>query len=110
MGIIFLASHFFIYMEYMQEPVRGLVFYFLKSPITRCILMIHYSFLPFDSLAETEVMAVLSILVSQFKITIKGKPKLAAETFELGQKRIRSTRLGLTAWSFVDDGVDTSLT
>jgi len=62
------------------------------------------AFMPFSSgvrscigrkFAETEAIAVISILVSQFKITIKEEPKFAAETFEQKKTRILSARLGL---------------
>lgn len=53
-------------------------------------------FFAFDRFAETEAVAVLSILVSQFKITIKEELQFAAETFEQRKTRILSTRLGFT--------------
>ncbi|KAF8801162.1 cytochrome P450 [Phlegmacium glaucopus] len=46
--------------------------------------------------AETEAIAVISTLVSQFKITIKEEPQFVAETFEQRKTRILSGRLGLT--------------
>ncbi|KAF8801152.1 cytochrome P450 [Phlegmacium glaucopus] len=45
--------------------------------------------------AETEAIAVLSTLVSQFKINIKEEPQFAAETFEQRKTRILAERLGL---------------
>ena len=60
------------------------------------------NFSAFDRFAETEAIAVLSILVSQFKLTIKEEPQFAAETFEQRKTRILSTRLGLTTtWVFL---------
>ena len=58
--------------------------------------MIIYYYLLFVRFAETEAIAVLSILVSQFKMTIKEEPQFAAETFEQRKARILSVRLGLT--------------
>ena len=55
-----------------------------------------FFFLLCDRFAETEAVAVLSILVSQFKMTIKEEPQFVAETFEQRKKRILSARLGLT--------------
>ena len=54
-----------------------------------------------DRFAETEAVAVLSILVSQFKMTIKEEPQFVAETFEQREARVLSTRLLLTTtWVF----------
>jgi hypothetical protein len=50
----------------------------------------------FHRFAETEGIAVLAMLVSQYKITIKEEPKFAGETFEERKSRVLSTRLGLT--------------
>ncbi|KAF8811211.1 cytochrome P450 [Phlegmacium glaucopus] len=63
------------------------------------------AFLPFSSgaracigrkFAETEGIAALTMLVSQFKITIKEEPQFAAETFEQRKARLLSARAGLT--------------
>ena len=60
------------------------------------------SFFFFDNrFAETEAVAVLSIFVSQFKMTVKEEPQFAAETFEQRKARILSVSLGLTTtWVF----------
>ena len=59
------------------------------------------SFFAFDRFAETEAIAALSILVSQFKVTIKEEPQFAAETFEQRKARILSLRFSLTlTWVF----------
>ena len=49
-----------------------------------------------DRFAETEAVAVLSILVSQFKITVKEEPQFATETFEQRKTRVLTARVGLT--------------
>ncbi|KAF8811212.1 cytochrome P450 [Phlegmacium glaucopus] len=63
------------------------------------------AFLPFSSgaracigrkFAETEGTASLTMLISQFKITIKEEPQFAAETFEQRKTRVLSARPGLT--------------
>ena len=46
--------------------------------------------------AETEGVAALSILVSQYKITVKEEPQFAAETFEERKTRVLAARVGLT--------------
>ena len=46
--------------------------------------------------AETEGTAVLAMLVSQYKITIKEEPQFASETFEERKSRILSASQGLT--------------
>ena len=64
-----------------------------------CIQLKHlfYLFLlPLDRFFETEGIAVLTMLVSQYKITIKEEPQFAGETFEERKSRILSVRAGLT--------------
>ena len=39
---------------------------------------------------------MLTMLVSQYKITVKDEPQFAGETFEERKSRILSTRAGLT--------------
>jgi len=46
--------------------------------------------------AEIEAIAVISILVSQFKFAIKEEPQFAAETFEQRKARILSSRYVMT--------------
>jgi hypothetical protein len=46
--------------------------------------------------AETESTAVLTMLISQYKITIKEEPQFAGETFEERKSRILSAQQGLT--------------
>ena len=46
--------------------------------------------------AETESTAVLAMLVSQYKITIKEEPQFAGETFEERKSRVLSVGQGLT--------------
>ena len=59
------------------------------------ILLISF-FLWFDRFAETEGVAVLTMLVSQYKITIKEEPQFAGETFDERKSRVLSARAGLT--------------
>ena len=61
--------------------------FFLKSAI-KTTPMINYFFFRLLIDSPTGAIAVLSILVSQFKITIKEEPQFSAE---------RSARLGLTS-------------
>jgi hypothetical protein len=73
------------------------VYLFFKLPI-KSILLINDLY---DRFAETEAVAVLSLFVSQFKMTIKEEPQFAAETFEQRKTRILSARIGLTTtWVF----------
>jgi len=46
--------------------------------------------------AETEGTAVLTMLISQYKVTITEEPQFANETFEEKRSRIISARVGLT--------------
>ena len=46
--------------------------------------------------AETEGTAVLAMLVSKYKITIKEEPQFASETFEERKSRILYGTQGLT--------------
>jgi hypothetical protein len=55
-----------------------------------------YNTIDFLRFAETESTAVLTMFVSQFKITIKEEPQFAGETFEERKSRILSARQGLT--------------
>ena len=72
-------------------------FFLQKSPINKSILIIVFSFLPScDRFAETEAVAALSILVSQYKITVKEEPQFEAETFEQRKTRVLAARVGLT--------------
>ena len=50
----------------------------------------------FNRFFETEGIAVLTILVSQYKIAIKEEPQFAGETFEERKSRILSVYPGLT--------------
>ena len=50
----------------------------------------------FFRFAETEIIAALAVLVSQYKITIKEEPQFASETFEERKSRILSASQGLT--------------
>ena len=56
----------------------------------------YFFFLPFNRFFETEGIAVLAMLVSQYKITIQEEPQFAGETFEERKSRILSARQGLT--------------
>ena len=52
----------------------------------------YLSLLCSDRFFETEGIAVLAMLVSQYKIAIKEEPQFAGETFEEKKSRILSTR------------------
>ena len=53
-------------------------------------------FLFFHRFAETSSTAVLAMLVSQYKITIKEEPQFVGETFEERKTRILSSRRSVT--------------
>jgi hypothetical protein len=50
----------------------------------------------FDRFFETEGIAALTMLVSQYKIAIKEEPQFAGETFEERKSRVLSVCAGLT--------------
>ena len=54
------------------------------------------SFVFFHRFSETEAIAVLAMLVSQYKFTIKEEPQFASETFEERKSRILSPQHYLT--------------
>ncbi|KAF8161203.1 cytochrome P450 [Crassisporium funariophilum] len=63
------------------------------------------AFLPFSSGAracigrkffETEGIAILTILVSRFKISVKEEPQFSGETFDQRRSRVLACRAGLT--------------
>jgi hypothetical protein len=45
---------------------------------------------------ETEGIAILTMLVSRYKIEVKDEPQFAHETFEEKKARVLATRAGLT--------------
>lgn len=45
---------------------------------------------------ETEGIAILTMLVSHYKITVKDEPEFANETFEQRKDRVLACRAGLT--------------
>lgn len=56
---------------------------------------------------ETEVLAVLTLMISKYKITIKDEPQFASETFEERKKRVLRAKNLLTLtyvypWIFHD--------
>ena len=55
-----------------------------------------HSFCAFDRFFETEGIAILTVLVSQYKIAIKEEPEFAGETFEERKSRVLSVTAGLT--------------
>ena len=55
-----------------------------------------YHFFSFFRFAETESTAVLAMLVSHYKFTIKEEPQFVSETFEERKSRILSVHQGLT--------------
>jgi hypothetical protein len=55
-----------------------------------------FFFFSFHRFAETESIAVLAMLVSKYKITIKEELQFAGETFEERKARILSTRRVVT--------------
>jgi len=50
----------------------------------------------FHRFFETEGIAILTMLVSQYKISIKEEPQFAHETFEERKARVLAVRAGLT--------------
>ena len=59
-------------------------------------LFFYYFFCSLNRFFETEGIAALTMLVSQYKIAIKDDPQFAGETFEERKSRILSTRKGIT--------------
>jgi hypothetical protein len=51
---------------------------------------------PFDSFFETEGIAILTMLMSQYKVTVKEEPQFAGETFEERKRRVLNSKPGLT--------------
>jgi len=45
---------------------------------------------------ETEGIAILTMMVSQYKITVKEEPQFAGETFNERKSRVLSAKPGLT--------------
>ena len=45
---------------------------------------------------ETEGIAILTILISKYKITVKEEPQFAGETFEQKKARLLKSRAGIT--------------
>ena len=64
-------------------------------PIKALIAISSFLFFIFR-FAETEGTAVLAMLVSKYKITIKEEPQFAGETFEERKSRILYGTQGLT--------------
>lgn len=53
---------------------------------------------------ETEGIAILTMMVSKFKIEIKDEPQFRGESFEAKRERVLKTKLGLTVtWAFYFD-------
>ncbi|KAF9048946.1 cytochrome P450 [Panaeolus papilionaceus] len=85
--------------RYWPDPKAFKPERFLKSDWPRD------AFIPFSSgsraclgrrFAETEAVAVLTMLVSRYKITVKEEPQFANETFEQRKSRILASEQGLT--------------
>jgi hypothetical protein len=74
-----------------QVPARALA----KSPL---ILMTISDLFSSESYRffETEGIAVLTMMVSQYKISVKEEPQFAHETFEERKARITATTQGIT--------------
>ena len=74
-----------------QVPVHALA----ESPL---ILMTISDLLSLESyrFSETEAIAILTTLVSQYKVSVKEEPQFAHETFEERKARIMAARQGMT--------------
>ncbi|KAH9899364.1 cytochrome P450 [Cubamyces lactineus] len=48
--------------------------------------------------AETETVAVLSMIVSRYKVEVKNEPQFAGETFEQRKARLLATNMALTIY------------
>ena len=46
--------------------------------------------------AETEAVAVLSMIISQYKVEVQEEPQFAGETFEQRRARLLETNITLT--------------
>jgi len=64
-----------------------------KVSILPLFLFIHLNLLRFS---ETEGAAVLTILISQFIVSIKDEPQFASETYEQRKARVLDARAMLT--------------
>lgn len=51
---------------------------------------------PLDSFFETEGIAILTMLISQYEVKVKEEPQFASETFEQRQARLLQATSGLT--------------
>ena len=80
----------------MQEHVRALDESMNFTPFQSKHFLNTISFVFLLRFAETESIAVLAMLVSQYKITIEEEPQFAGETFEERKSRILSVQHGLT--------------
>ncbi len=48
------------------------------------------------SFAETELIAMLTILISRYKVEVKDEPRFAGETFEQRKARVLATKMSLS--------------
>lgn len=51
---------------------------------------------------ETEGIAILTMLISRYKVEVKEEPQFAAETFEERKARVFAAKPGLTLTSVTD--------
>ena len=102
MVFLFLKNLPFFHYRNMQEPVRALdesmwiLLLSNKSIFLIPFLLFFSSFFFFHRFAETEATAVLAMLVSHYKITIKEEPQFVNETFEERKSRILTSTPVLT--------------
>lgn len=64
---------------------------------------------PFIRFFETEGIAILTLLVSQYRIEVKEEPQFAGETFDQRKERLLNCKPGLTITSVLHAFFDTTL-
>ena len=67
-----------------------------RTAVTRVLLTDHTTLSSTSRFAEVEAIAVLTMLVTRYKVEVKEEPQFASETFEERKARILASHTGLT--------------